>query len=204
MNKNIAIRFLVVLPVLALLAFVTAVADLGALAQNSNSSTPEDAALQEGNENGNMGTTRRRGRRGRRGRAARAVDPSESPEMTTPSGGGAQDTGVTSPGEATDLSGTYTGRVRMTGAHEMSGEGTLTISGNTFTLEAGGMTHNGRIIAITTRGYTGATLWFTDITDSTTNTPVAAGVRVRRGRNNITMTPVPGSRNRFWFNGRAG
>ena len=169
MSKNIKIRLLVVLPALAFLACVYAVADLGALAQNANSST--------------------------------SVDPSESPAAMR----GAQetDTGVNSPGEATDLSGTYTGRVRMTGGHEMAGQGTLTITGNTFTLEAEGMTHSGKIIAITTRGYTGATLWFTDLTDEATKTPLAAGVRVRRGRNTITMTPVPGSRNRFWFNGRS-
>jgi hypothetical protein len=129
------------------------------------------------------------------------VDPSESPAAMR--GGQDTDTGVNSPGEATDLSGTYTGRVRMSGGHEMNEQGTLTITGNQFTLEAGGMTHSGKIIAITTRGYTGATLWISDQTDSATNTALAFGVRVRRGRNNITMTPVPGSRNRLWFNGRS-
>lgn len=170
MNKNSSIRFLVALPVIAFLAFVIAVADSGASAQNANSST---------------------------------VDPSESPAGMTRGAAQETDTGVNSPGEATDLSGTYTGRVRMTGGHEMAGQGTLTISGNTFTLEAEGMTHTGKVIAITTRGYTGATLWFTDIPDPATNTPLAAGVRVRRGRNTMTMTPVPGSRNRLQFNGRS-
>jgi hypothetical protein len=169
-NKNISIRFLVVLPVLAFIAFVVAVADLGTLAQNTNSSAP--------------------------------VDPSESPAATT-RGAQDDDTGVNSPGEVTDLSGTYTGRIRMSGAHEMTGNGTLTITGNQFTLDAEGMTHSGRIIAITTRGYTGATLWISDQTDSVTNTTMAFSVRVRRGRNTITMTPVPGARNRFWFNGRS-
>jgi hypothetical protein len=207
-SKNIRIRFLVVLPVLALLALLVAVPDLGALAQNANSSTPE-TTMQEENANANTAAPRRR--RGRR-RAARtaAVDPSETPvdpsESPGPTrGGGAQetDTGVSSPGEAADLSGTYAGRVRMAGGHEMSGQGTLTITGNTFTLEAEGMTHSGKIIAVTTRGYTGATLWFTDLSDPASNTPLACGVRVRRGRNTLTMTPVPGSRNRFWFNGRS-
>lgn len=215
MNKNSSIRFLVVLPALAFLAFVITAADFGALAQNANSSATDGDAVQEGNANANRGTRRSRGRRGRR--AARAtvndnasvdpsegqVDPSESPAATR---GIEQetDTGVNAPGEATDLSGTYTGRIRMTGGHEMSGTGTLTITGNTFTLATEGMTHNGRIIAITTRGYTGATLWFTDITDPSSNTPVAAAVRVRKGRNNVTMTPAPGARTRLTFNGRAG
>lgn len=170
MNKHISFRLLIVLPALAGLAFVFAVADPGALAQNANSSTTVDPSEQPA--------------------AARAVQDT--------------DTGVNTPGEATDLSGTYTGRARMTGGHEMSGTGTLTINGNQFTLEVEGMSHSGRIIAITTRGYTGATLWFSDQTDSATNTTLAASVRVRRGRNTITITPVPGSRNRFWFNGRAG
>lgn len=169
MNRNIQIRFLVVLPALALLAFVVSTGGFGVFAQNANSSAP--------------------------------VDPSEQPVGATRSMQ-ETDTGVNSPGEATDLSGTYTGRVRMTGGHEMSGQGTLTITGNSFTLEAEGMTHSGKIIAITTRGYTGATLWFSDQTDSATNTPLAASVRVRRGRGSVNITPVPGSRNRFWFNGR--
>jgi hypothetical protein len=215
-SKNSSIRFLVVLPAIAFLAFAITAADLGALAaQNANSSTTGEGAAQEGNANANRGTRRGRAQRGRRPAPTNIdgspavdpsegqVDPSESPAATR---GLAQetDTGVGAPGEATDLSGTYTGRVQMTGGHEMSGTGTLTITGNTFTLAMDGMTHNGRIIAITTRGYTGATLWFTDIADPSSNTPVAAAVRVRKGRNNVTMTPVPGARTRLTFNGRAG
>jgi hypothetical protein len=217
-SKNISIRFLVVLPVLAFIAFVVAVADLGALAQNTNSSPTEDSTVQAENANAAPRPRARRGRRraARAARAARAtaVDPSESPvdPSEAPSDGMTRgvslgqetDTGVSSPGEAADLSGTYTGRIRMSGGHEMSGNGTLTITGNQFSLEAEGMTHSGRIIAITTRGYTGATLWFSDQTDSATNTMMAFSVRVRKGRNTITMTPVPGVRNRFWFNGRSG
>lgn len=101
-----------------------------------------------------------------------------------------------------DLTGNYTGRVTMSGAHEMSGDATLNISGNTFTLEAGGMTHSGRIYAINTRRYVGAALYFNDMTDSVSQTPLAYSVRVRRGRT-FSMTPVPGSRNRLNFTGRA-
>ena len=204
MSNNIRIRFLVVLPALFFLAFAVVSTDLGALAQNANSSETTGDATQNDNANANAGEAapqparRRRGRR----RAAAATDAAPADAGT---GAGAQetDTGVNSPGEQTDLSGTWTGRVRMTGGHEMAGEGTLTITGNTFTLAAEGMNHTGRIIAITTRGYTGATLWFTDITDPTSNTPLAAAVSVRRGRNTITLAPVPGARNRLNFNGRA-
>lgn len=109
----------------------------------------------------------------------------------------------TSGGVNEDLSGAYTGRVMMTGGHEMSGDATLTITGNTFTLESGGMTHNGRVYAINTRKYIGAAFYFTDITDSATNTPLAASVRARRRGNMLMLTPVPGSRNRLTFNGRS-
>lgn len=151
----------------AALAFV--VADVGALSQNTNSSTTEQ------NTNSNM---------------AMPADTSMAP---------AQDTGG---GTNEDLSGTYTGRVRMSGGHEMSGQGTLTITGNTFTLESEGMTHRGRIYAVNTRRYVGAALIFEDLTDPVTNTPLACSVRARTGRT-FSMTPVPGSRNRFTFTGRS-
>jgi hypothetical protein len=92
----------------------------------------------------------------------------------------------------------------MSGGHEMNGQGTLTITGNTFTLESEGMTHNGRVYAVTTRGYTGAAFYFTDLTDSTTNTPVVANVRARKvGGDRLTLAPVPGARTRMTF-GTAG
>lgn len=211
MSKNISIRFLVVLPVLAFLAVTFAAADLGVLAQNTNSSTPTpDESMQHENMNMNAGPRRgrRRGRRTARrpapGGANLAVDPSESPAAATGAAPQETDTGVGSPGEATDLSGTWTGRVRMSGGHEMQGEGTLTITGNQFTLAVEGMSHTGRVIAITTRGYTGASFIFSDMSDPVSNTPLACSVRVRKSRNTLTLTPVPAARNRFNFVGRAG
>ncbi|HEX5706569.1 MAG TPA: hypothetical protein VFX96_04705 [Pyrinomonadaceae bacterium] len=112
-----------------------------------------------------------------------------------------QDTGG---GVQEDLSGTFTGRLMMTGGHEMSSnEATLTITGNTFSLTAEGMTHSGRIYAVNTRRYIGAALIFDDMTDPATNTPLACSVRVRRAGNRLSMTPVPGARNRLTFNGRS-
>lgn len=102
-------------------------------------------------------------------------------------------------GEQTDLSGTYTGHLTMTGGHEMSAQATLTITGNTFQLSAEGMNHSGRVYAVTTRGYTGAAFYFTDMTDSTTNTPVVANVRARKNGDRLTLTPVPGTRTRMTF-----
>lgn len=106
-------------------------------------------------------------------------------------------------GERVDLSGTYTGRITTTGGHEMSGEGTLTITGNTFTLTGEGMTHNGRVYAVLTRGATSAAFYFADIQDPATSTPVVFNVRARKSGERLTLTPAPGSRNRMTF-GTAG
>ena len=102
-----------------------------------------------------------------------------------------------------DLSGTFTGNVRMSGGHEMgSTAATLTISGNTFTLATadGSMTHSGTIRAVNSSGYIGAALRFSDITDpAANNVPLSASVRARRSGDRLTLTPVPGERNRLWF-----
>ena len=106
-------------------------------------------------------------------------------------------------GEQVDLSGTYTGRVMTTGGHEMSGEGTLTITGNTFTLAVDTMTHSGRVYAVLTRGATSAAFYFADIQDSATSTPLVFNVRARKSGERLTLTPAPGTRNRMTF-GTAG
>lgn len=206
MTKKMSLRFLIVLASVAFTAFVTVFADYGVLAQNTNSSTTQDDTTQAENTNTNTTNTgrRRRGRRGRRSSRAVVQPTTDAPlEVQAPTGGGAAaddtDTGTQSPGTQEDLSGTYTGRITMTGGHEMSGEATLTITGNSFTLASEGMTHNGRVLAVTTRGYTGASFYFTDITDSTTNTPVVASTRARRSGDRLTLTPVPGTRTRMTF-----
>lgn len=98
-----------------------------------------------------------------------------------------------------DLSGTYTGTIKITGSHEMSGEGTITISGSTVTIEAGGMTHTGRIFAVTTRGYTGVTMYFPDVEDSATKTGLVLMARAKKKGEHLMLTPVPGARNTIWF-----
>lgn len=102
-------------------------------------------------------------------------------------------------GEQVDLSGTYTGRVTTTGGHEMAGEATLTITGNTFTLEGEGMTHNGRVYAVLTRGATSAAFYFADIQDQTTSTPLVFNVRARKSGERLTLTPAPNTKNRMSF-----
>lgn len=190
-KKSIA-RYLVVLLFAVFTVAAVVVADTGSLAQNTNSSTTADESVQ--NENT---TPTRRGRRGRRGRRRAAAAPAAD---ATADAGAAQDTGAGNlGGEQADLSGTYTGRLTMTGGHEMSGEATLTITGNTFTLTSEGMSHSGRVYAITTRGYTGASFYFADLTNSATNTPVVASVRARKVGERLTLTPVPGANTRMTF-----
>jgi hypothetical protein len=187
------LRYLVVLLFAAFAITALVSADFGALAQNANSSTTGDDSAQ----NANMTTTPRHGRRGRR-RGRRRAATAATVTATEASMSGAMQSGDVS-GEQTDLSGTYTGHVMMSGGHDMDGDGTLTITGNTFSLESGGMTHNGRVYAVTTRGYTGASFYFPDIMNSTTNTPVVANVRARKSGDRLWLTPVPGASTKMMF-----
>ena len=101
--------------------------------------------------------------------------------------------------EQTDLSGTYMGNLKITGSHEMSGPGTITINGNQVTIEAGGMTHNGRVFAVTTRGYTGVTMYFPDIEDSASKTGLVVMSRAKKKGTGLTLIPVSNARNNISF-----
>lgn len=107
-----------------------------------------------------------------------------------------------------DLSGTFTGNVRMSGGHEMaSTAATLTITGTSFTLATadGSMTHSGTIRAVNSQGYIGAALRFSDVTDpAANNVQLSASVRARRSGDRLTLTPVPGERNKLWFTAGGG
>lgn len=211
MSISSKVRFFLFLLVAACASAALVVIDVGALPQNTNSST----TVQEENTNAHRGHRGRRGRRGRRGSTRRAAAAEANANANTGDMTGTEtvsdnaNTGMaaapqdTGGGTNEDLSGTYTGTVRMTGGHEMSGEGTLTITGNTFTLTVDTMNHSGRVYAINTRKYVGAAFYFTDITDPVSNTPLAASVRVRRRGNVFTLEPVPGARNRLSFRGRS-
>ena len=196
MSNKQSLRFLFVLLFAAFSGAALVLADAGARGQNSNSSTTEEG-MQDANANANMSAPRR-GRRGRR----------------NPPAEGATDMAVIAPvmqdddsrgdlsGETVDLSGTYSGRVKTTGGHEMSGDAELTITGNTFTLTGEGMNHNGRFYAVLTRGATSAALYFTDIRDPATSTPVVFNVRARKSGDRLTLTPAPFTRNRLTFTPR--
>ena len=102
-----------------------------------------------------------------------------------------------SPTEQTDLSGTYTG-VFNCDALGLTGDTTLTITGNQFTTADG---KSGRIVASTTRGYTAVALQLGDV--ATTPSPSAAAtspmaaptivsLRGRKSRNRLTLSSVAG------------
>lgn len=97
--------------------------------------------------------------------------------------------------QETDLSGTYTGTFNCPDAG-VSGEQTLTITGNTFTLSDG---KSGRISAATTRGYTGVTMQFGELVlasrDNPTGTrPVIVSMRARKSGDRLTLSTVPNAR----------
>ena len=105
--------------------------------------------------------------------------------------------------EQTDLSGTYTGKVDYSDAG-LTGDATLTITGTNFTLAAGSATQSGRVTAVTTCGYTAATMMFGDLTPPTPspNPPPAlpaVSLRVRRMGDRVTLMSVPGEKRTFSF-----
>ena len=105
--------------------------------------------------------------------------------------------------EQTDLSGTYTGKVDYSDAG-LTGDATLTITGANFTLTAGSATQSGRVTAVTTCGYTAATMMFGDLTPPTPspNPPPAlpaVSLRVRKMGDRVTLMSVPGEKRTFSF-----
>jgi len=105
--------------------------------------------------------------------------------------------------EQTDLSGTYTGKVDYSDAG-LTGDATLTITGTNFTLTAGSATQSGRVTAVTTCGYTAATMMFGDLTPPTPspNPPPAlpaVSLRVRKMGDRVTLMSVPGEKRSFSF-----
>ncbi len=87
----------------------------------------------------------------------------------------------------TDLSGTYTGMLDCPDAG-VSGETTLTITGNQFTLSDG---KTGRITAVTTRGYTSVAMQFGESTVG--ETPIIVSMRARKAGDRLTLLAVPSS-----------
>ncbi len=103
--------------------------------------------------------------------------------------------------EPADLSGTYVGKVRH--GNEAPMDATLTITGNTFTMTMGSNTHSGRISAVTTCGYTAATIMHGDGgTSEPGKTPPpnkVVSLRAKKVGNNLTLMSVPGEPEKVMF-----
>ena len=188
MSNMRSLRFLLVLLFAAFSSAALVLVDAGALGQNANSSTTEGPA-QDANMNANV-TAPRRGR-GRRNpppavedMAAAAQDDDSRGDLS---------------GEQVDLSGTYTGPVKATGGHEMSGEATLTITGTSFTLTGEGMNHNGRVYAVLTQGEISAAFYFADIPVGTPPTPLVFNVRARKRGDRLSLWPAPRTKDKLTF-----
>jgi hypothetical protein len=149
-------------------------------AQNANSAT----TAMPGNTNANAGTSRgRRSRRGRRPAAAATMEtmPAESQTMATAAT------------EQTDLSGTYAGTFDCSDVG-LTGETTLTITGNQFTLADG---RTGRIVGSTTRGYTAVALQMGESVATSGaqpgTVPTIVSMRAKKSGDRLTLLSVPGS-----------
>ncbi|MBD0372661.1 MAG: hypothetical protein ICV60_17585 [Pyrinomonadaceae bacterium] len=143
-----------------------------------------------GDMTGNMSTGTTGGRRRRRRRSGGGGTMTGGGMTTTTT------TTTTAVSEQTDLSGTYTGTLTCAGI-PISGEGTLTITGNqyTFTPTGGGASGSGRIVAVTTRGYTAVAMQFGESVapppGGTSVPPVIISLRARRAGDRLTLSGVP-------------
>jgi hypothetical protein len=136
-------------------------------------------------------TTKRR-HRGRRHKAANTNMAADAATTTAPA-----DTPAAAMPEATeqtDLSGTYTGTFDC-GDAGVTGPTTLTVTGNQFTLADG---KSGRIVASTTRGYTGVAMQFGEVAMATPGQPAGppptiVSMRARKSGDRLILTTVPGA-----------
>lgn len=204
-------------------------ADLDASAQNTNSSTTmqEDTSMQNSNA-ANMNRTRSRGRRRRRGRRRSGsnmgmpnTNSACGPMQDNTSMAGDEAQSNTSAGSMnqtpvrtgrcdpmaqvqTDLSGTYTGTTNYAEGG-LSGDTTLTISGNKFTMTSGSTTQEGRVVAVTTCNYTAVTMMFgkeqVSAASGTQPAPLpAVSLRAKRVGGGLSLQSTEGETRQFSFN----
>jgi hypothetical protein len=110
--------------------------------------------------------------------------------------------------EAADLSGTYTGKVNYPDGG-LTGDATLTITGNTFTLTSGSSNLSGKISAQKTCGYIGATMMFGEMNmpkpgDAAPALVPVVSVRAKKMGNKLMLTSVPGEKRTFSFGSAGG
>src|SRR5437867_3793471 len=163
-----------------------------ASAQNSNSST----TMTTSNENKSKPT--RRGRRGRKP-AATTGDMTTEATATPPAMAARPRYGRCDPTqqEQSDLSGTYTGKLKH--GDEPAMDATLTVTGNNFTMTSGSDTHSGRIAAVTTCGYTAVTVMMGDPKTSGANPPMTVSLRAKKVGDKLTLVSVPGEPQKVSF-----
>ena len=92
--------------------------------------------------------------------------------------------------EQTDLSGTYTGKMKH--GDEPAMDATLTITGNNFSMTAGSDTHSGRIVAVTTCGYTAVSV----MPEGANH---AHSLRAKKMGNGLTLMSVAGEPEKMMF-----
>jgi hypothetical protein len=171
----------------AIVAAVAALISAGFVvsAQNSNSSTTMTPS----------NTNTSKPRRPRRPRPKPAQTPETGTEMTAPAETAAatsRHTGRCDPNqqEQTDLSGTYTGKLKHGDEPEM--DATLTITGNNFSMSMGNNTHSGRLVAVTTCGYTAVTVM-------PEGAPHAHSLRAKKIGSSLTLMSVAGEPEKMMF-----
>lgn len=221
MNRYTTSRLIRLFVLIVSIAFIGA--DLSVSAQNANSSTtmPNDTSMQNMNMNTNTNMNRggRRRRRGRRRSSSMSMPNTESAcgpmqgntnmADTTPAAMTQVRTGRCDPmaQEQTDLSGTYTGTANYAEGG-LSGDATLTISGNDFTITSGSATQEGRVVAVTTCNYTAVTMMFgkpqVSTTTGTQPAPLpAVSLRARKTGSGLTLESVGGEARQFSFSAAA-
>jgi len=150
-------------------------------AQNSNSSTTMAPA--------NTNSSKPRRHKPKPKPAAEATDTTAMAE-TTPAAMPRKGRCDPNQQEQTDLSGTYTGKMKH--GDDPAMDATLTITGNNFTMNAGSDTHSGRIVAVTTCGYTAVSV----MPEGANH---AHSLRAKRMGNGLTLMSVPGEPEKMMF-----
>jgi len=150
-------------------------------AQNSNSSTTMEPAATK--------PSKPRRHKAKPKAAADATDTASMAE-TTPAAMPRKGRCDPNQQEQTDLSGTYTGKMKH--GDDPAMDATLTITGNNFAMTAGGNTHSGRIVAVTTCGYTAVTV----MPEGASH---AHSLRAKRMGTGLTLMSVPGEPEKMMF-----
>jgi hypothetical protein len=185
-------------------------ADASVSAQNSNSRTtmPDNMTMESTNANANTNRSggRRRGRRRSNTAmpAASASTGTETADLEMTAQVPVQ-TGRCDPMAQvqTDLSGTYTGTANYAEGG-LTGEATLTINGNDFTITSGSSTQEGRVTAVTTCNYTGVTMMFgkPQVSAAKGDQPAplpAVSLRARKVGSGLILESVGGETRQFSF-----